>query len=276
MGVASAAGEGGRLPTYFLSHGGGPWSYMDGPGRQSYAELERSLVAMRPELKSRVRAILMISGHWEEMGFAISSAARPEMLYDYGGFPDYLYRIRYAAPGSPALAARVQGLLAAGNISARLDDQRGFDHGTFSIMHVLAPEEDLPIVQLSMDSRMDPALHLQVGRLLAPLRTEGVLIVGSGFSFHNFFIREARAGDSSATFDDWLQHALINAKPAERTQLLIRWEGAPFARAAHPHEDHLIPLMVAVGAAEEEQAQCTYHQTDFWNHHTVSSFRFGA
>ncbi|MEA3182275.1 MAG: hypothetical protein QOI59_5798 [Gammaproteobacteria bacterium] len=268
--------SGDRLPTYFLSHGGGPWSYMDGPGRQGYAKLEQSLVDMRPELKSRVQAILMISGHWEEIGFAISSADQPGMVYDYGGFPDYLYRIRYAAPGSPSLAARIRDLLTAGNVSARLDDQRGFDHGTFSVMHVLAPEEDMPIVQLSMDSRMDPALHLQVGRLLAPLRDEGVLIVGSGFSFHNFFIREARAGESSKGFDAWLQDVLVCSKPAERTQQLIRWQKAPFARAAHPHEDHLIPLMVAAGAAEQEPGECNFHQTDFWNHHTVSSFRFGT
>jgi aromatic ring-opening dioxygenase catalytic subunit (LigB family) len=263
------------LPTYFLSHGGGPWSFVDEPRRKNYINLERFLTDMRPALQTSVRAVLMISGHWEERGFAISSAAEPGMVFDYSGFPEYLYHIRYAAPGSPDIAARVHDLLAAGGISAWLDGERGYDHGTFSLMKVLAPHEDVPIVQLSLDAGMAPALHVQVGRLLAPLRREGVLIIGSGFSYHNFAIRDARATAMSQQFDAWLQKVLVHSTPAERTSSLIRWEEAPCARGAHPREEHLIPLMVAVGAAEDEPGACVYHETAFLQLVTASSFRFG-
>ncbi|CAB3810783.1 DODA-type extradiol aromatic ring-opening family dioxygenase [Paraburkholderia fynbosensis] len=265
-----------QLPTYFLSHGGGPWSYVEEPRRKNYVNLERFLVELRPEMRSPVRAVLIISGHWEERGFAISSAAQPGMVFDYSGFPDYLYHIRYAAPGSPEIAARVLRLLAAGGMAARLDGERGYDHGTFSLMKVLAPDENVPIVQLSIDVSMDPALHVQVGRLLAPLRREGVLIIGSGFSYHNFAIRDARAAPISQHFDAWLQHVLVQTEPAERTERLIRWEDAPYARDAHAREEHLIPLMVAVGAAEDEPGACVYHETAFLQFVTASSFRFGS
>ena len=264
-----------QLPTYFLSHGGGPWPYVEDPTRKNYLNLERFLVELRPELRSPLRAVLIISGHWEERGFAISAAAKPGMVFDYFGFPEYLYRIRYAAPGSPEVAGRVCDLLAAGGMPARLDRERGFDHGTFSLMKVLAPEENVPIVQLSLDVGMDPALHLHVGRLLAPLRQEGVLILGSGFSYHNFAIRDARATSISGHFDAWLQHVLVQSEPAERSEQLIRWEEAPSARLAHPREEHLIPLMVAVGAAEDEPGACIYHETAFLQLVTASSFRFG-
>ena len=262
------------LPTYFLSHGGGPWSFVEEPRRANYVNLERFLIELRPELRSPVRTVLIISGHWEERGFAISSSAKPGMVFDYSGFPEYLYHISYAAPGSPEIAERVRDLLAAGGVPARLDSERGYDHGTFSLMKVLAPGENVPIVQLSLDVGMDPALHLQVGRLLAPLRQEGVVIIGSGFSYHNF--RGARPGVVSQQFDAWLQHVLVQAKPAERTKQLIRWEDAPCARDAHAREDHLIPLMVAVGAAEEEPGACVYHEKAFLQMITASSFRFGS
>jgi aromatic ring-opening dioxygenase catalytic subunit (LigB family) len=264
-----------RLPTYFISHGGGPWPYLDGPFRRMFDQLEQSLFGIRREVGDAARAVLVISGHWEEHGFAISSAEQPGMEYDYSGFPPHTYQIRYKAPGSPELAARVQRLLANGGIGARLDPERGFDHGVFSIMKPLYPGEDIPLVQLSIDRGYDPELHLKLGRLLAPLREEGVLIIGSGLSYHN--LREMRGNEGaepSRQFDAWLQETLA-AEPAERTERLIQWEQAPMARAAHPEEDHLIPLMAAVGAAEEEPAALVYHQKDFGGGITASSFRFG-
>jgi aromatic ring-opening dioxygenase catalytic subunit (LigB family) len=264
------------LPTYFLSHGGGPWPYMTGEFRDNLAQLERSLLEMRAELSDTPKAILVITGHWEERGFAISSGAQPGMVYDYYGFPDDLYHIQYRAPGSPEVARRVQDLLRHRGIEARLDPTRGFDHGTFSIMKPLYPSEDMPVVQLSLDSSFDPSLHLEVGRALAPLRDEGVLIVGSGLSFHNLrLIGSARGFEPSRQFDAWLQQTLVHATPRERTQRLVDWARAPSARIAHPREDHLIPLMVAVGAAEQATATTTYHQTDFAGGLTASSFRFG-
>ncbi|HEX8233909.1 MAG TPA: class III extradiol ring-cleavage dioxygenase [Caulobacteraceae bacterium] len=264
-----------RIPTYFVSHGGGPWPWLEGDFRRQFDKLEQSLGDMRRELGDLPRAVLVISGHWEENGFAVSSAERPGMLYDYSGFPEHTYRIQYKAPGSPELAARVQELLTAGGVGARLDPARGYDHGTFSIMKPLYPGEDIPLVQLSIDRRYDPAQHLQVGRLLAPLRDEGVLIIGSGLSYHN--LREARGSagrEPSRVFDAWLQETLA-AAPEERTARLLEWERAPAARAAHPQEDHLIPLMAAVGAAEGDPAAIVYHQKDLFGGMTASSFRFG-
>ena len=264
------------LPTYFISHGGGPWPYMTGDRRRNYDRLEQSLIDMRAELHDRPRAVLVISGHWEERGLAVSSSPNPGMVYDYYGFPDYLYHIRYGAPGSPELAARVRHLLGTAGIGARLDPDRGFDHGTFSLMKPLYPEEEMSIVQLSLDAGLDPAFHLAVGRALAPLRREGVLIIGSGLSYHNLPAMRGTSGyEPSRHFDDWLQQTLVLASAQEREQRLIAWEQAPSARAAHPREDHLIPLMVTVGAASEEPAAVTYHQTDFIGGLTVSSFRFG-
>ncbi len=265
-----------RLPTYFLSHGGGPWPWLDGPFREMFNQLEQSLKDIRRELGDAPRAVLVISGHWEESGFAISSGEEPGMVYDYSGFPPHTYQIRYKAPGSPELAARVQDLLQAGGIPARLDPERGYDHGTFSMMKPLYPDEDIPVVQLSIDRSYDPELHLRLGRLLAPLRDEGVLIIGSGLSYHN--LREARGSEGiepSRRFDAWLHETLIDATPEERTSRLIEWERAPLARAAHPEEDHLIPLMAVVGAAEGERGAVVYHQTNLFGGITASSFRFG-
>ncbi len=266
-----------RLPTYFISHGGGPWPYLDGPFRRAFDVLEQSLVAIRQELREQPKAVLMISSHWEEDGFAVSSGATPGMVYDYYGFPEHTYHIRYAAPGAPELAARVKQLLDAGGVNARLDPERGYDHGTFSIMKPMYPEEAMPIVQLSIDRGYDPERHLQLGRLLAPLRDEGVLIIGSGLTYHN--LREIRGGGqgriASHAFDAWLQDTM-SSPPDVRSERLRQWADAPMARAAHPQEDHLIPLMSIVGAAEEETSATVYHQSDLFGGITASSFRLGA
>jgi aromatic ring-opening dioxygenase catalytic subunit (LigB family) len=250
---------------------------MTGDFRRNFVELEKSLIEMRAELEGMPKAVLVVSGHWEEDSFAISSAARPGMVYDYYGFPEHLYQIEYGAPGSPDLARHVEDLLHARAIEARLDPTRGFDHGTFSIMKVLYPDEDMPVVQLSLKVGYDPALHFEVGKALAPLRDEGVLIVGSGLSYHNLREMRGTSGhEPSRRFDAWLREALVDSSPSERVARLLEWERAPFARAAHPREDHLIPLMVSVGAAEDEPGAVTYHQTDFAGGLTASSFRFGA
>src|SRR3954471_5056198 len=174
-----------RLPVYFISHGGGPWSYMDEDSRAPYAKLEASLAAMPRQIGATPRAILMISAHWEETGFTLTPSAKPPMIYDYGGFPDYTYHIHYDAPGDPVLAARVKSLLDAAGLPARLDAERGFDHGAFTPLKVMYPDADVPVVQLSLKRGLDPATHLGLGRALAPLREEGVLIVGSGLTYHN-------------------------------------------------------------------------------------------
>jgi aromatic ring-opening dioxygenase catalytic subunit (LigB family) len=266
-----------RLPTYFLSHGGGPWPWMMEERRSLYGKLEASLQEVRREVGQVPHAVLMISGHWEADRFLLSSGAQPPMVYDYYGFPEHTYSIRYDAPGAPALAETVRSMLEHSGVTSGLDANRGFDHGTFTLMYAMYPEANLPLVQLSMKAGYDPAEHLKVGALLAPLRDEGVLIIGSGLSYHDLRgLMSGKGAEASATFDEWLNDTLTESSPDERTKRLTNWSEAPAARAAHPREDHLIPLLVAVGAAGDESGTRIYHQNDFMGAITVSSYRFGA
>jgi aromatic ring-opening dioxygenase catalytic subunit (LigB family) len=262
-----------RLPTYFISHGGGPWPYMPDL-RKKLQVLEKSLTEIPRELGVVPKAVLVISGHWEADEFTVMSSPHPPMLYDYSGFPEHTYHVKYGAPGSPQLAQHVQALIEAAGMPARLDPKRGFDHGTFAPLVIMYPEANVPIVQLSLKSGYDPATHLSVGRALAPLRDEGVLVVGSGLSYHNLRKFGPAGRETSRTFDDWLQDTVL-ATPVKRESRLLAWRDAPAARDAHPREDHLIPLMVAVGAAENEFATVIYHEEDLFSGVTASSFRFG-
>ena len=264
-----------RLPAYFLSHGGGPWPYMKAEFGALYDKLEASIVDIRRQIGAKPRAVLMISGHWESPEFTVSSAEHPPMVYDYYGFPEHTYRVQYRAPGSPELAARVSALLEADGVACRSDAGRGYDHGTFTVMEPLYPEADVPVVQLSLKAGFDPAAHLRVGRLLAPLRDEGVLILGSGLSYHNLRRMDPSAAVPSRQFDDWLQETLVACPPTQRRERLESWSRAPSARVAHPREDHFLPLMVAVGAAGDDTGACCYHEPDFMGSMAVSSFRFG-
>ena len=265
------------LPTYYISHGGGPWPWMAERGETRFGQLEQSLLAMRQDIGEAPKAVLVVSGHWETQGFEISSSPHPPMEFDYYGFPDWAYRIRYDAPGSPVLAAHIADLLQQGGIAATLNPARGFDHGTFSLMKPVYPEAEMPVVQLSIQAGYNPDLHLRVGRLLAPLRDEGVLIIGSGSSFHNLRVLMTGGGQAeSRLFDRWLTDALVNQSGAARTDLLLDWSSAPAARAAHPREDHLVPLFVAAGAAEGEAAERVYHEDAFLGNAAMSSYRFGA
>lgn len=260
------------LPTYFISHGGGPWPWMDTGG--AYDHLAASLARMPTEVGPGVRAIVMVSAHWEEKVPTVQTHPRPPMLYDYGGFPAHTYQVRYPAVGSPALAARVQQLLEQAGIVSGEDSARGFDHGLFSPMAVAWPKADMPIIQLSLIRGLVPSAHLALGRALAPLRGEGVLLIGSGLSYHNLRAFNASGYAASAAFDAWL-HGTLALSGAAREAALAAWETAPQARAAHPREEHLLPLMVAVGAASGEAAQAVYHETDFMGGLTVSSWRLG-
>ena len=262
------------LPTCFISHGGGPWPWMD-EMRGPMAPLTASLQGLVRDLGRKPRAVLSVSGHWEAPRFTAMAAAQPGMLYDYYGFPAHTYQVRYPAPGAPAVAGRIVELLQGAGIEAGLDAERGFDHGTFTPLAVMLPEADVPVLQLSLKHGYDAAEHLAVGRALAPLRDEGVLIVGSGLSFHNLRLRGPGAVAPSRAFDGWLRHTLEQLPPAERSARLLQWEQAPAARIAHPQEDHLVPLMVALGAAEHEAAERVYHEDPSWIGWTVSSWRFG-
>jgi aromatic ring-opening dioxygenase catalytic subunit (LigB family) len=264
-----------RLPTYFVSHGGGPWPWMKDQYGHAYQKLEHSLIDMKRQVGVRPRAVLVVTSHWEAPGFYTSSGAAPGMIYDYGGFPEHTYRIRYPAPGMPELAERAAALLAAGGLVSGVDPNRGFDHGTFSMLYPIYPEADMPVVQLSIRQGYDVAAHIAAGRALVPLRDEGILIIGSGLSYHNLRQFGPSGEAASKEFDAWLGHTLLDLPPAERTAALLRWSEAPSARLAHPREDHLMPLMVALGAAEHGPASRVYHEDDFFGSLAVSSFRFG-
>jgi aromatic ring-opening dioxygenase catalytic subunit (LigB family) len=191
--------------------------------------------------------------------------------------PEELYRIRYPAAGSPRLAERAHLLIQEANLPTRPDGGRGFDHGTYSILAVTHPQADVPVFQVSIRADYDPEAHLELGRALAPLRDEGVLILGSGSSYHNlrrFFDLRGRNADS-AQFDGWLRETLVDSAPAQRSERLLEWARAPAAREAHPREDHLMPLHVVVGAAQKDPGRVVYSQQDFRGAIALSSYRFG-
>lgn len=262
-----------RMPTYFISHGGGPWPWMP-DWRAMFSNLEASLVQMVQDLPERPKAILMISGHWEDADFAVMSSPNPPMVYDYNGFPPHTFRIQYKAPGAPDLARHVVELIRAAGLPARLDPDQGFDHGTFVPAYVMFPDASVPVFQVSLRQGYSPAEHFALGRALAPLRDDGVLILGSGLSYHNLRLFGPFAREPSEAFDAWLAETMAKAAP-ERTERLIHWETAPFARVCHKEEDHLVPLFAALGAAEGERATMVYHDTNLFGGVTASSYRIG-
>jgi len=188
------------LPTLYISHGSPMLAIEDGVGRAFL----RSLGVLLP----RPRAILCITAHWETDQPCLSSAAQPQTIHDFLGFPPALYRLRYPAPGAPDLARRAAHLLGVAGLAVRSDEQRGLDHGTWSALSLAYPEADVPVVQLSVQNARDGRHHLQVGRALRPLRAEGVLILGSGSAVHNLRElargRDAPVADWAQAFDDWL------------------------------------------------------------------------
>ncbi len=261
-----------RLPTYYIPHGGGPWPFM--PERAAALPgLIAFLRGLLTDAGTTPRAILVISGHWEEPVATVSARADYAMLYDYYGFPPETYELQYPAPGSPEVAARVRELLAAAGMPVATEHERGYDHGVFVPFMLIAPEATIPVIPLSLVAGLDPAQHLAIGRALAPLRDEGVLIVGSGMSFHNLRAIFGGADLSRAdAFDAWLNETVTGAA-GDRAAQLTDWASAPAARFSHPREEHLLPLMVAAGAADDDPGTTVYHEAIMGA--TTSGFRFG-
>ena len=224
----------------------------------------------------RPASILVISGHWEAVRPTVNTAAHPSLLFDYSGFPEHTYRLTYPVAGSPALAARVRTLLAGAGIASDEEQDRGLDHGVFIPFKVMYPDADVPMVQLSLNRDRDPSTHLALGRALAPLRDEDVLIVGSGMSYHNLrelFVDRPDVNRSAEDFDRWLNEAVTEQDAGVRAANLSEWRQAPGARASHPTPEHLLPLMVAAGAAGTDVGRRTYH--DHLVGKAVSGFQFG-
>lgn len=250
-----------KMPALFIPHGGGPCFFMDSDPADLWDDMENYLRGCINNLPDQPKAILIISGHWEEHVITIQSNPNPPMLFDYGGFPPHTYELNFPAKTSQPLISRIVELLNQNNIENKLDDQRGFDHGTFIPLLVALPKADIPVVQVSMRADMNPQAHIKLGEALQPLRDEGILIVGSGMSFHNlrsmfaqmqqpkpkdFVIQEAQE------FHTWLTNATTNSDPKKRNQLLANWSSAPMAKFAHPREEHLMPLHVVAGAAGQD------------------------
>lgn len=268
-----------RLPTYFIPHGGGPCFFIKpedmppGMPKDAWRPLETYLRGINAAVGRKPRAVLVISAHWLTARPTLGNAQSHALLYDYYGFPDYTYRFDYPARGCPEVALRAAELFAAAGIVSEFDDQRGIDHGVFVPLMLIYPDADVPIVPLSLQQNLDPAAHLAIGNALEPLRTEDVLIIGSGMSFHNMrAIMNGTHSNEAAIFDNWLGEA-ATANPEGRDVALSLWDSAPSARIAHPEEEHLIPLMVAAGAARDDPGRQTFN--GILGGKKLSGFTFG-
>lgn len=261
------------MPVVYFPHGGGPLPLLGDPAHASLTAYLTGLSNLpRPEV------ILIISAHWEASTAQLTAAAAPKLLFDYSGFPQESYQYTYPAPGAPERVEAWLQRLAQQGIAAAANHLRGWDHGCFVPLLLSHPKADIPLVQLSLIKGLNPQAHINLGRALAPLREEGVLILGSGLSFHNmqaFFHPTAAAKHHSEAFDGWLQHCLCsdNLALTERTEQLINWQQAPSARFCHPREEHLLPLFVCFGAALGAQATCSFE--DYLMGVKVSAFTWG-
>jgi len=267
-----------KMPTLFIPHGGGPcffmdWTLMGGPV-DTWDKTAEWLKSIQSSLPEKPKALLVVSAHWEEQEFTVSTAASPDMIYDYSGFPAHTYELNYPAPGAPDLANRVQELMVEQGLDAPLKSSRGYDHGVFVPLLVAFPDADIPILTLSLTRDLSPEKHLKVGKAISQLREEGVLIIGSGMSYHNMrAFRTPMATAPSAEFDAWLTDVLETGDLEERWVKLTRWLDAPQGRNSHPREEHLLPLMVAAGAGHDETGRKVF--SDNVMNSTVSAFQFG-
>lgn len=235
----------------FVSHGGGPRPLFEDTEHQELIDALRDYAS---ELE-RPDAILVLSAHWESDVLKVTASAQPNLYFDYYNFPAEAYEIEYPCPGAPELAAKIQSALTAQGFKTELETERGLDHGVFVPVKLLYPEADIPVLQLSMHSSLDAEQHLAIGEALRHLDIERLLIIGSGFTFHNmraFYAPQTREiQQANVDFEDWLEQHLSGPEltyEAIRASL-INWEQAPFARFCQPREDHLIPLHMCAGIA---------------------------
>ena len=234
----------------YFSHGGGPLPILGDPGHKAMIDFMTAL----PNRITRPDAIVVVSAHWEETSATLLGAQNPPMFYDYYGFPEKAYEIQYPAPGSPDLANRIAGLLKKNNIPAQIDPDRGYDHGHFIPLKMMYPQADIPTTQLSLLRGLNPEAHIALGKALRELLDENILLIGSGFSFHNlrafFWQGRGRPDPANDAFQDWLIQTVAGSlSELEREKRLIEWENAPSARYCHPREEHLLPLHVCQGMA---------------------------
>lgn len=260
-------------PTLFIYHGGGPCCFLEGgPKRDGFWEPEAYLSGLAGRLGWAPKAVLVISGQWEEAVPNVNAAEDSPLFYDHGGFPDYTYRLTWPAPGAPDVATRVQQLLGDAGIDNARNETRCWDHGVFVPFKAMWLAAQISLFQLSMCHGLDPSRRLEIGGALRPLRGEAVLIVGSGQTHHNLSGGFGGTDPAAEAFDDWLRNQML--RPETRNDALIHWTKAYGARHAQSVEDHLLPLMVAAGAASGEPGQIDFHGQALGK--PFSGFRFGA
>ncbi|KAF0691135.1 hypothetical protein As57867_017519, partial [Aphanomyces stellatus] len=248
-----------KAPAVFVNHGAGPFPILKPITDPRHGSTRAFLENVAPQwlgLKdpaTKPAAIVLVSAHFEEAVVTISSGEAHDLYYDYYGFPDEAYSLTYKAKGSPVIAQNIQTLLAAANIPSQLDPSRGWDHGVFVPMKLIHPDEDIPIIQMSVVAGLDPALHYRIGQALASLREENIAIVGSGATFH-----PSRGTDDiekkAKLFNDALVDACSKSDAVERYEALKSWASLPHARDCHQREEHLIPLHVIAGAGGDGPA----------------------
>lgn len=247
------------MPSLFLSHGAPTLPLTDTPARAFLQQLGRVL--------DSPKAILVISAHWETIVPAVNAVDSNETIHDFWGFPRALYDLRYPAPGSPILAERVAATLRTGGFACNIDIRRGLDHGAWVPLLLMYPQGDIPVLQLSVQKHLGPEYHLHVGRALAPLRDEGVLIIGSGSFTHDLSEFRGHGLNDPAPewvnkFADWFDAALVQAQ----TEALIEYRRrAPFAIKNHSTEEHLLPLYAALGAAGEDAQAKRLHASSTYS-----------
>jgi 4,5-DOPA dioxygenase extradiol len=242
----------------YIPHGGGPLPLLDETGYQNLNHFLRSF----HQTIDKPDAIVIISAHWEEPVISITANPEPPLLFDYHGFPPETYDYQYPAPGQSELAGRIHKLLGMAGIKSRLNHERGLDHGVFIPLMLMYPQADIPCLQISLSSSMDAALHIRLGQALTELKQDNLLILGSGYSFHNMQALMSKRDDSidekNQAFETWLAQTCSDTSLAEdeREQRLANWEQAPHARYCHPREEHLLPLQVCygIGAAPAKTA----------------------
>ena len=244
-------------PVAYIPHGGGPLPLLGDEDHRELVDCLRGIATRLPEPS----AILVISAHWETQVPAITSGARPSLIYDYAGFPEESYSITYPCPGEPELASAIHSALAQAGIESQLDDARGFDHGLFVPLLLMYPGADIPCIQVSLSASLDAGLHVRVGQALSALMGENLLLLGSGFSFHNMQALVSKRDDAedplNLAFEDWLAQTCTdeNLAEEEREARLADWQSAPGARYCHPREEHLLPLQVCYGIGQQAASQ---------------------
>jgi aromatic ring-opening dioxygenase catalytic subunit (LigB family) len=237
----------------YFSHGGGPLPILGDPSHTAMISFMEKL----PEDYEKPNSVIVISAHWEEDIPNVIGSKNPSLYYDYFGFPQEAYELKYSAPGTPELVKRTKELFEKKGIKSKINYERGFDHGLFIPLMMMYPEADIPMTQISLIKGLDPKVHIELGKAISSLEKENIMIIGSGFSFHNMrafnWSGKNEKDPRNDEFHDWLIDVCTeDYKKTEREEKLISWEEAPNARYCHPRAEHLMPLHVCCGIAEDK------------------------